>query len=260
MDDLKPNLLQGKRAIITGAGKGIGRAISLALAGNGADVCVASRTSKDIESLLAEIRAKYKVRAVGVVADISKKNDVSTIVEKAVRELGGVDALVCAAGYPMVPTIWESKLHELSEDDFLKVFETDVLGSFKIIKEVLPLMSRQKNGVIVAFSSTPAIAGYSKGGPYTVAKAANLGLIKEIASEYGEKNIRAYAVAPGNIRTERTFDQLSESEKATLAKESPMKRWGKPSEVAEVVSMLVSDKFSFVTGQTIVIDGGTVML
>ena len=252
-------LLRGKNVVVTGAGKGIGRETALSLARSGANVCVTSRNSKDINELVREIK-KLHVNGVGVVADVTEESGAAKIVSEARKKLGGVDAVVCIAGYPMQTDLWNKSMQDLTSEDFLNVFNVDVLGSFLVIKEALPLMVKQKSGVIVLFSATPAIAGYDKGGVYAVAKAANLGLMKSLASEYGRYNIRAYAIAPGNIKTGRTFDQLSKKEQKILENEPPMKRWGKPEEVANVIVSLLSDRMSFVTGQTVVVDGGTVML
>lgn len=253
------SMLRGKRVIVTGAGKGIGRETTLALAQAGADVCATSRNSKEIKEIVSEIK-KYHVKSIGVVEDISEERGAAKIVSDALGKLGGVDAVICAAGYPMQPELWNKSMQNLTSKDFLAVLKVDVLGSFNVIKEALPIMVNQRRGVIVLFSSTPALAGYEKGGAYAVAKAANLGLMKSLASEYGKYNIRSYAIAPGNIRTGRTFDQLSKEEQIALENEPPMKRWGKPEEVANLIVSLVSDRLSFVTGQTIVIDGGTVMI
>jgi 3-oxoacyl-[acyl-carrier protein] reductase len=252
-------ILRGKRVIVTGAGKGIGRETALDAARNGADVSVVSRTKSDIDGVLAELQG-FDVRTVGVVADIAYEEGAKRIVSETRLALGGVDGLVCAAGYPMLPELWNKSTHQLSTEEILAVFKIDVLGSFLLVKETLPLMVNQKRGVIILFSSTAGLAGYEKGAAYAVSKAANLGLVKSIASEYGVFNIRAYAIAPGNIRTVRTFDSLSEDEQKELEQEPPMKRWGNPAEVAGAITALLSDKMSFVTGQTIVVDGGTIML
>jgi 3-oxoacyl-[acyl-carrier protein] reductase len=257
---LNGQLLEGKKALVTGAGRGIGRSIALAFAENGADVALVSRTLVDVEKTAKEIEDRFHSKQVALAGDVSSKQGSKGIVDKALSALGRLDVLVCAAGFPMIPQIWEKSIHELEEEEIINVFEVDVLGSFRVAKEVLPQMISQKEGVVVLFSSTPAIAGYGKGGAYTISKAANLGLVKEIAAAYGKYNIRAYGIAPGNIRTERTYNPLSEDERTALASEASMKRWGEPEEVAAVVVALASDKMSFVTGQTIVVDGGTVMV
>jgi len=250
----------GKRALITGASKGIGRSISVLFAQNGADVCLVSRKAQDVETLAQEIKEKLQTNAFGIEGDVSDSTRSAGIGTRAIGLLGGIDVLVCAAGYPFDSGLWNSPITDLTDQDFLKVFNTDLLGSFRIAREVIPQMMKQKGGVIILFSSTPVISGYNRGSAYTVSKAAVRGLAKDIASEYGEYGIRAYALAPGNIKTDATFNNLSKEDQETLALESPMKRWGQPEEVAGVCVALASDNLSFVTGQTIVVDGGTVML
>ncbi len=258
-ESINSKILTAKTAVVSGAGKGIGRAITEHFAANGADVCAISRTASDLDILQNEIKKAYRVDFFGITADISTKNGALEAVSRILNKFVSIDILVCAAGYPFQNDIWDRQLVDLDEEDFLKVFNVDVLGSFRLIKGILPVMIKKKKGVVILFSSTPAISGYDKGAPYTVAKAASLGLVKDLASEYGRDNIRAYAIAPGNIKTSRTFDQLPKEDQMKLEQESPMRRWGSPDEVAEVAVAIASDKMSFVTGQTIVVDGGTVM-
>ena len=253
-------LAQGMRVLVTGAGKGIGREVALAFAQNGANLCLASRTKAEIDEVAQKISTSYNAKAFSIPTDIENAEEVHKLIDQALTNLGGLDVAVCAAGYPLTTDLWDRKLYELDEGDFLKVFNVDLLGSFRVAKYLIPHFLKQKSGVIILFSSTPAVAGYDKGGPYTIAKAAMLGLAKEIASEFGAENVRSYAIAPGNIKTSSTFDKLSVEQQTFLADESPMKRWGDPTEVANLCVALASNYFSFVTGQTIVVDGGTVMI
>ena len=231
-----------------------------AFAESGANLCVVSRTKDDVDRLAADLSSRYQTKVFGIHADVSQETAAEVVITEVVAALGGIDILVCAAGYPMDQQMWNKKLHELNDVDFLKVMSVDLLGSFHCAKYAIPHLVNQKSGVVLLFSSTPAVAGYDKGAPYTIAKSAVRSLAKEIALEYAKDNVRAYALAPGNIKTAATFDTLSKEEQMALSEESPMKRWGNPAEVARVAVALATDNFSFVTGQTIVVDGGTVML
>ena len=130
------------------------------------------------------------------------------------------------------------------------------MGAVRCTFEALQIMMPRKNGSIIYISSTPALEGY-RGTPYTVAKAGILGLMKDIAREYGKYDIRANALALGNIRTPATFEQLDEDSRKALAQEAPLRRWGDPQEVGKAAIFLASDLSGFITGQTIVVDGGT---
>jgi 3-oxoacyl-[acyl-carrier protein] reductase len=171
-----------------------------------------------------------------------------------------LDILVCNAGYPMRPEIWNTPLHATPADKlpvwYQDVYATDALGSVFCTFEALPLMAARRSGSIIYISSTPALEGY-QGGPYTMAKAAVLGMMRDVAREYGKDNIRANALALGNIRTPATFEPLDEAARNALAAEAPLQRWGMPEEVGNAALFLASDLSSFITGQVLVVDGGT---
>lgn len=134
--------------------------------------------------------------------------------------------------------------------------DVDTEGAYRCCREVLPLMVEKRRGVIINISSTLAISGYIKGAPYTVAKAANLGITKHIAAEFGKYGIRCNAIAPGTIATQRNWERLTTEQRVDIVSSIPLGRAGKPEEIAGVALMLASDYCSFVSGQTIVVDGG----
>jgi 3-oxoacyl-[acyl-carrier protein] reductase len=184
--------------------------------------------------------------------------------------------LVNNAGYHFDSNIWYKRFHETTDEELHKILEVDLEGSVWLSRAVISSMLQKgankmskeygqregegvSGGVIINISSTPAIAGYTKGAPYTIAKAANIALTKCIALEYGSNNIRCYTMALGNIATLATYNSMTEIDRNKAAEEPSMKRWGKPQEVAKVAACIASDNFSFATGNTIVIDGGTVL-
>lgn len=249
-------MLKGKVAVVTGATRGIGFETARELAARGATVLVCSRDLAGAQKAARRIGKK----AIAANLDITSAKSVSGFVKKTVAEHRGIHILVNNAGYPFDPKIWYKKMHRVGDEELDAVLTVDLKGTFRITKAILPVMARRKGGVIVSISSTPAVAGYSEGAPYSLAKAGLLAMTKHVALEYGKDNIRAYALALGNIATDATFNSMTASARKAAAHESAMKRWGRPGEVAKVIAALVSDDFSFATGNTIVVDGGTVFL
>ncbi len=254
-------ILEGRFALVTGGSRGIGRAIAETLAEQGCNVAVTSRKRQDAESVAGEIAQHSGIRALGAACDVSSQPSVHELFQVIRRwSSDRLDVLVCNAGYPFLPELWETPLHATPPNNieswYMNLFRTDTLGSVFCTVEALALMMVARKGSIIYISSTPALEGYM-GTPYTIAKAGILGLMKDVAREYGKYNIRANAFALGNIRTPATFDSLTPEVQQALAHEAPLKRWGEPREVGRAALFLASDLSSFVTGQTLVVDGGS---
>jgi 3-oxoacyl-[acyl-carrier protein] reductase len=249
-------LLEGRVAIITGSTRGNGRAIADLFSENGANVIITGREQKEVQKVVDEICKEYKTNPLGFKVDVSSLGEVKEMVAKTLQNYNQIDVLVNNAGYPIKDDLWDVRFDEIIDEDLEQVLNVDTKGTYRCSREVLPIMVKQKRGVIIVISSTPAIGGYKKGAPYTVAKAANLGITKHIAAEYGRYNIRCNAIAPGSIATPRNWDRLADEEKRELISSIPLGRAGKPEEIAGVALMLASDYTSFVNGQTVIVDGG----
>jgi len=249
-------LLNGKVAVVTGATRGIGFEIAKEFATRGASVIMCSRKMASAEKSASLIKGKVYAEKL----DVTNSAGVAGFMRRVLKRHKHIDILVNNAGYPFDPKVWAKRFHEVGEEEFDRVIRVDLKGTLRLCHSVLPLMIKGGGGVIINIASTPALSGYTQGAPYTVAKAGVIAITKHIALEYGKRNVRSYTLALGNISTEATFNSMTMTERKNAAMENAMKRWGEPREVARVAASVASEDFSFVTGNTIVIDGGTVLL
>jgi NAD(P)-dependent dehydrogenase (short-subunit alcohol dehydrogenase family) len=248
--------VEGKRVLIAGATSEIGAETARLLAREGADLLLVARRRELLEAIASEC-AGYGVNSTALPLDLTAEGSAEKLREEVVRRFGRLDALVSYVGYPFDPDLWYRSLKDIREEELRRVFDVDFFANFRLVRSLLELL---RGGVVVLTTSTPAISWYRYGSAYSMAKLAVAGLVRSIAAEYRSLGIRAYVLALGNIRTSATFDKMTDEERRALAEESPMGRWGEPVEVARVVLALISDLFSFVNGQVIVVDGGTLMI
>jgi 3-oxoacyl-[acyl-carrier protein] reductase len=249
-------LLNGRVAVITGSTKGNGRAMANIYSDHGANVVVTGRDQEEARYVADELSKEYQTNALGMRLDVTSVTEVSEMVNKVRSKYGRLDVLVNNAGYPIKDDLWDVGFDKITDEVLEKVLDVDTEGTYRCCREVLPLMVEKRRGVIINISSTPAISGYIKGAPYSVAKAANLGITKHIAVEFGKYGIRCNAIAPGTIATQRNWERLTTEQRVDIVSSIPLGRAGKPEEIAGVALMLASDYCSFVSGQTLVVDGG----
>ncbi len=246
-------LLEGKVALITGATRGIGRAIAEAYAAHGAHVAFTYRSSVDIaEELEAALKA-HGVEAKGYQADAVDLAAVQAVVDDIVSQHGRLDIIVNNAGVTQ-----DNLLLRMTEDQWNKVIQTNLNSIFFTTKAALKTMLKQRAGAFINISSVVGLQGNAGQSNYAASKAGMIGFTKSVAREVGSRGIRANVVAPGFIATEMTH-ALPEKELETWLKGIPLQRAGQPSDVANLCVFLGSDMSSYVTGQVLNVDGGMVM-
>lgn len=246
-------MLTGKVAVVTGAGRGIGRAIALKLAQLGASIVINYRSSaKEAEEVISEIRNNGG-KAEMVQGDVSSFEDAEKVIKFATESFGRLDILVNNAGITK-----DTLLLRMKEEDFSKVLDVNLKGVFNCTKYASSIMLKQKSGRIINISSVIGLIGNAGQANYAAAKAGIIGFTKSIAKELGARGITVNAIAPGFITTDMT-EVLSEKIKEKLIENVPLKKLGNPEDVANLAAFLASENASYITGQVINVDGGMVM-
>lgn len=240
--------LKGKIALVTGAGSGIGYAITKRFIEEGAKVIAADMSKK-----IHELTNDFGANVLPVVANVSSETDVKSMIEAGIKQFGQIHVLVNNAGIGGP----QGKVHEITAEQFEQVVKVNLIGPFLGIKNIVPHFIENGGGVIINTASIGAYMKWVAAAPYAASKSAVKKLTETAAFDYVEYNIRVNAIAPGSVNTP-IYKDIPEHKKK-LEAQMPMKRFGEPEEIANVALFLASDESSFVTGQTYIVDGGQLL-
>ena len=244
------NLLKDKVAIVTGAGRGIGRAIALKYAQEGANVVITDlKIDETVEAFIEELKG-LGVKAKAYASNAANFDDAHKLIEEVLADFGRVDVLVNNAGITR-----DGLMMRMTEEQWDMVINVNLKSAFNLIHAVTPVMLKQKAGSIINMASVVGVSGNAGQTNYSASKAGMIGLAKSIAKELGSRGVRANAIAPGFIITDMTH-ALSDEVRKQWEAQIPLRRGGTPEDVANVATFLASDLSSYVTGQTIHVCGG----
>ena len=246
--------LTGKVAIVTGSSRGIGRAIAEALADHGARVVISSRKADACQDVADAINAKHPGHAIVIAANISSKESLQALVDETRRQWGRIDILVCnAASNP-----YYGPMSGISDDQFRKILDNNVLANHWLIQMVAPEMVERKDGSVIIVSSIGGLSSSTVIGAYNISKAADFQLARNLAAEFGPLGVRVNCIAPGLVRTDfaRALWENPDTLKA-VTRGTPLRRIGEPHEIAGAAVFLAAPASAFMTGQSIIVDGGS---
>lgn len=244
--------LAGRRAMVTGASRGLGRVIALALADAGADVALVSRSVERLEQVADEVRARGR-RAITVTADLVKLDEMRQAIEQVYHAFDRVDVLVSNAG---ISPIWKRST-EVTEDEWDAIMDTNVKATFFLCTNIAARMAEQGGGSIITLASVASVVGTPRMAVYGASKAAVAQLTRTFALEWARHHVRVNAIAPGYIATDMTAGVLEHPYFGNAIRQAtPMGRTGQPHEIAGIALYLASDASSFATGQLFLVDGG----
>tara|TARA_B100000614_G_scaffold125936_1_gene112537 strand:+ start:937 stop:1674 length:738 start_codon:yes stop_codon:yes gene_type:complete len=242
--------LKGKKVLVTGASGGIGKAIALELSSSGADLCLTGRNKSELENLQKIIGVNCQT----VISDLSNSEGINNLADQAQEIMGQIDILVNNAGITK-----DNLFMRMSEDDWNEVINLNLNSIFKLTKLLIKGMIKRRYGRIINITSVIGVAGGAGQSNYSASKAGIIAMSKSLAQEVGSRSVTVNSIAPGFIETNMTAE-LSDDRKEDILRSISLGRLGKPDDIAGAVCFLASDKASYITGQTIHINGGMLMI
>jgi 3-oxoacyl-[acyl-carrier protein] reductase len=242
--------LNGKKVLVTGASGGIGKAIAMELSSSGADLCLTGRNKSELENLQKIIGGNCQV----IISDLSNSEGINNLADQAQEIMGQIDILVNNAGITK-----DNLFMRMSEDDWNEVININLNSIFKLTKQLIKGMIKRRYGRIINITSVIGVAGGAGQSNYSASKAGIIAMSKSLAQEVGSRSVTVNSIAPGFIETNMTAE-LSDDRKGNILKSISLGRLGKPDDIAGAVCFLASDKASYITGQTIHINGGMLMI
>ena len=242
--------LKGKKVLVTGASGGIGKAIALELSSSGADLCITGRNKSELENLQKIIGVNCQT----VISDLSNSEGIKNLADQAQEIMGQIDILVNNAGITK-----DNLFMRMSEDDWNEVINLNLNSIFKLTKLLIKGMIKRRYGRIINITSVIGVAGGAGQSNYSASKAGIIAMSKSLAQEVGSRSVTVNSIAPGFIETNMTAE-LSDDRKEDILRSISVGRLGKPDDIAGAVCFLASDKASYITGQTIHINGGMLMI
>lgn len=242
--------LKGKKVLVTGASGGIGKAIAIELSSNGADLCLTGRNKSELESLQKLIGGNCEI----IISDLSKSEGIDELANSAQEKMGQIDILINNAGITR-----DNLFMRMSEEDWNEVINVNLNSIFKLTKHLIKGMIKRRYGRIINITSVIGVAGGAGQSNYSASKAGIIAMSKSLAQEVGSRSVTVNSIAPGFIETNMTAE-LSDDRKQEILNSISIPRLGKPDDIAGAVCFLASDKASYITGQTIHINGGMLMI